>query len=122
MNINNIFNLSEKLNSKFFFDHNIGKLTWFRTGGNAKIFIIVENNKELEIILNEIKNYNYYILGSGSNLLVRDNGYNGIIIKLGKGFNFCKFAPSDTRFSPLCLTPRRRSRPRPTTPGSRRCR
>ena len=30
---------------------------------------------------------NFYIIGSGSNLLVRDKGYNGIIIKLGKGFN-----------------------------------
>tara|TARA_Y100000768_G_C23977357_1_gene683774 strand:- start:158 stop:1054 length:897 start_codon:yes stop_codon:yes gene_type:complete len=87
---NKILNLSEKLNSKFFFNHNIGKLTWFRTGGNAKIFVIVENNKELEIILNEINNDDYYILGAGSNLLVRDNGYNGIIIKLGKEFNFCK--------------------------------
>ncbi len=79
--------LSDKLKSKFFFNYNIGKHTWFRTGGNAKEFIIVENDNELEIILNEINNDNFYILGSGSNLLVRDKGYNGTVIKLGKGFN-----------------------------------
>ncbi len=83
----NLFKISNKLNSKFFFDYNLGKYTWFRTGGNAKIFIIVENENELEIILNEIQNDNFYILGAGSNLLIRDSGFNGTIIKLGKGFN-----------------------------------
>ena len=83
----NLINIASKLKSKIYFDYNIGRLTWFRTGGNAKIYAIVENSEELEIILNEIKNDNFYILGSGSNLLVRDGGFNGIIIKLGKGFN-----------------------------------
>ena len=88
--IENLLKFKNDLKSKIYFDFNIGKLTWFRTGGNAKIFILVENNRELEIILNEIKNNNFYILGSGSNLLIRDNGYDGIILKLGKGFNsFC---------------------------------
>ncbi len=79
--------LSNKLKSKFYFDYNIGKFTWFRTGGNAKIFVIVDNSEELEIILNEINNVKKYILGAGSNILIRDKGFDGIIIKLGKGFN-----------------------------------
>ena len=83
---NNLSKIANKLKSKIYFDYNIGKLTWFRTGGNAKTFIIIENSEELEIVLNEIKGDNFYILGSGSNLLIRDNGYNGVIIKLGKGF------------------------------------
>ena len=83
-NFNKLF---DKLNSKIHYRYNLGKLTWFRTGGNAKIFIIVDNSNELEIILNEIKNENFYILGSGSNLLIRDGGYDGIILKLGRGFN-----------------------------------
>ncbi len=82
-----ILELADKLKSKIYLDYNAGKHTWFRTGGNAKIFVIIEDNLELEIILNEINNENYYILGSGSNLLIRDNGYNGTLIKLGKGFN-----------------------------------
>ena len=77
----------DKFKSKIYFDYNIGKLTWFRTGGNAKIFIIIENNKELEIILNEIRDYNHYVIGAGSNLLIRDKGFDGIILKLGKEFN-----------------------------------
>ena len=84
---NNLLKIAKNLKSKIHFDYNIGKLTWFRTGGNAKIFVIIDNPVELEIVLNEINNENFYIIGSGSNLLVRDKGYNGIIIKLGKGFN-----------------------------------
>ncbi len=84
---NKILELSDKLDSKIYSDYNVGKHTWFRTGGNAKIFVIIENSFDLEIILNEINNENFYILGSGSNLLVRDIGFNGVIIKLGKEFN-----------------------------------
>ena len=84
---NNFIEIIKKLRSKIYFNYNVGKLTWFRTGGEAKVFIIVENSHELEIILNELDNKNFYILGAGSNLLIRDKGFNGIIIKLGKGFN-----------------------------------
>ncbi len=84
---NNLINLASKLKSKIYFDYNIGKLTWFRTGGKAKIFAIVENSEELEIILNEFNRDNFYILGSGSNVLVRDKGFDGLIIRLGKAFN-----------------------------------
>ena len=87
---NNYLSIAKKLKSKFYFNHNIGNLTWFRTGGNAKIFVIVENSQELEIILNEIYNEDFYVLGAGSNLLIRDNGFDGVIIKLGKGFNNIK--------------------------------
>ena len=87
---NKILELAEKIKSKIFFDYNIGKHTWFRTGGNAKIFALIENNSELEIILNEIKNENFYVLGSGSNLLIRDKGYDGTVIKLGKSFSAIK--------------------------------
>tara|TARA_Y100000996_G_C22457639_1_gene616620 strand:+ start:58 stop:954 length:897 start_codon:yes stop_codon:yes gene_type:complete len=88
--IQNIKKISNNLKSKIYFDYNLGKLTWFRTGGNAKVLIIVENSFELEIILNEINNNNYYILGGGSNILIRDKGYNGIVLKLGKEFNTIK--------------------------------
>ncbi len=84
---NKLSEISSRLKSKFYFDYNVAKHTWFRTGGNAKVFIIVENSNELEIILNEVDNNNFYIMGAGSNLLIRDSGYNGVIIKLGKGFN-----------------------------------
>ena len=43
---NNLFKIAKNLKSKIHFDYNIGRLTWFRTGGNAKIFIIIDNPDE----------------------------------------------------------------------------
>ena len=82
--------LSEQLKSKILFNHEMGHLTWFKAGGKAKVFIIVENENELEILINNLDGYDYFIMGVGSNLLIRDKGYNGAIIKLGKGFNELK--------------------------------
>ena len=42
-----IIELGDKLKSKIYSDYNAGKHTWFRTGGNAKIFAIVEDDLEL---------------------------------------------------------------------------
>ena len=73
--------------SKIIFDHDIGNMTWFKTGGKAKIFILVEDENELEIIINTFQGMNFFIMGSGSNTLIRDGGYNGIIIKFDKSFS-----------------------------------
>ena len=87
---NNFKKISEKLKSKFFFNYNISNCTWFRAGGGVDLFCIVLNESELEIILNEIKNLPIFVIGAGSNLLVRDGGFRGLIIKLGKSFNTLK--------------------------------
>ena len=81
------YKLKNQIKSKILFDHDIGNMTWFKTGGKAKIFILVEDENELEIIINTFKGMNFFVMGSGSNTLIRDKGYNGAIIKLGKGFN-----------------------------------
>ena len=85
--IDELKKISSKLESKIVFNKDIGKETWFRTGGKAKIFISVHNEKELDIFLNILKNENFFVIGAGTNLLIRDKGYNGVILKLGKGFN-----------------------------------
>ena len=85
--INKLKDIQKQLNSKFYFDYDMSKNLWFRAGGNAAIFCLVFNEKELEIILNTIDNKKYEIIGAGSNILVRDNGFDGIIFKLGKNFN-----------------------------------
>jgi len=82
-----ISKLSKKLKSKFIFNYDTSDLTWFRTGGEADIFCIVNDEQELEIIINNIKDIPYCVIGAGSNLLIRDGGYKGLIIKLGKEFN-----------------------------------
>ena len=83
----NIEKIKKKLKSKFYYDYEIYKHTWFKAGGKTYIFCLVYNEEELEIILNNIGNLQYKIIGAGSNVLIRDKGFDGIIFKLGKLFN-----------------------------------
>ena len=59
-------------NTKFQYNYDTSKNVWFRTGGKAKVFCVVDNEKELSIILKNIKDIPYEIIGLGSNILVRD--------------------------------------------------
>ncbi len=56
--------------------------TSFKTGGNADVFIIPRNVAELRVAVRFCNNESlpYYVIGNGSNLLVRDKGFRGVII------------------------------------------
>ena len=58
--------------------------TTFRIGGPAKYFLVAREQKELVAAIRWAKENNllFYILGGGSNLLVNDKGYEGLIIKV----------------------------------------
>ena len=71
---------------QIFHDYNIGKYSWFKTGGNAEIFAVVENSRELQSLINKYDNKDITILGAGSNCLIRDGGIDGLVIKLAGDF------------------------------------
>lgn len=63
--------------------------TTFRVGGEAACMLLIEQEEELLRLipyLNKVRR-DYFILGNGSNLLVGDKGYRGIIIKIGNGMD-----------------------------------
>ncbi|MCM1143132.1 MAG: UDP-N-acetylmuramate dehydrogenase [Blautia sp.] len=63
--------------------------TTFRVGGEAACMLLIEREEELLRLipyLNKVGR-DYFILGNGSNLLVGDKGYRGIIIKIGNGMD-----------------------------------
>lgn len=67
-------------------DEDMGRHTTFKTGGQAKYFIIPDN-KQMLLTLIQLHFDNhmpYYIIGNGSNLLIADEGYDGTIIKIGE--------------------------------------
>ena len=68
----------------------ISKLTWFHSGGKAKIFCIPKDIDDLVNLIKETKRISINIIGGGSNMLVRDGGIPGLAIKLGKGFDYIK--------------------------------
>lgn len=67
--------------------------TTFRIGGNADCFVTPHNIEQIKsvVLLLKNNNINYYIVGNGSNLLVSDNGYRGVIIQLYNKFGGYEF-------------------------------
>lgn len=68
-----------------FVEEPMNKRTTFRSGGNAELLIDIETEEQLEKLirfLNKIEE-DYFIIGNGSNLLVGDKGYRGVIIQIG---------------------------------------
>ncbi len=63
--------------------------TTFRVGGPAAFFVTPQTKEEVKAVAACCKEQNipYYIVGNGSNLLVSDNGYKGVIIQIFKAMN-----------------------------------
>ena len=88
---------SELNEGKIIFDYDLKKTNWFNIGGKAKAFFKPENLKDL---INFIKNFGkkekIFILGAGSNILFNDNGFDGVVVKLGKNFSKISLLPNNT--------------------------
>ena len=83
-----IENISNKIKGKISFNQNLSKYSWFNLGGPAKIFYKPDSLNELSFFLKEIKGFEKIkVLGAGSNTLIRDGGFDGIIIRFGKSFS-----------------------------------
>lgn len=64
----------------------MSKHTTFRVGGAADYFVMPKTAAEVEAVISICRRSKtpYYVLGNGSNLLVGDKGYRGVIIQIGK--------------------------------------
>ena len=83
-----IFNLAEILGCEAKKNEPMSKHTSFKIGGNADVYIKVNNLSKLSTILKECQasDVDYMILGNGSNLLVSDEGIRGAVIRLDGDF------------------------------------
>ena len=80
--------ISKNLSGKIYYEYNMKHLNWFNLGGPAKVFFKPDTLEELIFFLKKFSNsLPIKVLGVGSNTLIRDGGYPGIIIKLGKNFS-----------------------------------
>ncbi len=65
----------------------LGPQSWFKTGGPAQVLFEPEDTEDLSYFLKNLAPaYPMTVIGAGSNLLIRDGGVAGIVIKLGNGF------------------------------------
>ena len=60
------------------------KHTSFKIGGNADVFVTANTLEEIKLVLNFVKenDVRLFVMGNGSNLLVKDNGIRGIVLKI----------------------------------------
>ena len=88
--------INNLIDSKILIDESLKRHTTFGVGGIAAIFVYPENKKDLVKLLKYTSknNIKIFFMGSGSNLLVSDNGFDGVIISLKKSFKDFKINDS----------------------------
>ena len=88
MDVDDLKKNKDKFQGKIYFDYDIRKLNWFNIGGSSRIYFRPENLQDLIIFLNYYKNRGkIFIIGAGSNILFKDQKYEGVVIKLTKSFS-----------------------------------
>jgi UDP-N-acetylmuramate dehydrogenase len=66
----------------------LAELTWFRVGGPAQVLFMPEDEEDLAYFFAHLPaEIPATVIGLGSNLIVRDGGVPGVVIRLGRGFN-----------------------------------
>ncbi|MPZ57710.1 MAG: UDP-N-acetylmuramate dehydrogenase [Rhizobiales bacterium] len=66
----------------------LAPLTWFRVGGSAQVLFMPEDEADLaHVLANLAPEIPVTVIGLGSNLIVREGGVPGVVIRLGRGFN-----------------------------------
>ena len=88
MKIDFLKNLLSEFGENVRFEHDLKKKNWFNIGGKTKVFYKADNLKELVKFLKKLNDKErIFILGAGSNMLINDNIFDGVVIKLSKDFN-----------------------------------
>ncbi len=88
MKISELKNLLNEFTQNTKYEHDLKKKNWFNIGGKSKLFYKADNLKELINFLKKLNNQEkIFILGAGSNTLITDDFFDGVVIKLSKNFN-----------------------------------
>ena len=86
---------SNEVSSKIYFNYDLKKSNWFNIGGKAKIYFRPDNLPDLILFLKKFGNKEkIHILGAGSNTLISDDTFDGVVIKLGKNFSNISILPN----------------------------
>ena len=88
MKIKELKNLLSEFGDCVKFEENLKKKNWFNIGGKTKVFYKANNLKQLIRFLRKLnKKERIFILGAGSNTLISDDLFDGVVIKLSKDFS-----------------------------------
>ena len=110
MLVDEIKKFANKIDSKIYFDYDLKKSNWFNIGGKTKVYFKPESLSDLIKFLKSFgSNTIIYLLGAGSNTLISDNTFDGVVIKLGKSFSNVSLLPDDVIVAGSACTDKRLS-------------
>ena len=97
MKIDELKNFANKIKGKLNFNYDLKKSNWFNIGGKTKAYFKPDSLNELVVFLKKFGNKGKILtLGAGSNVLINDKTFDGVIIKLGKNFSNISVLPNRT--------------------------
>ena len=97
MKIDELKNFANTIKGKLNFNYDLKKSNWFNIGGKTKAYFKPDSLNELAIFLKKFGNKGKILtLGAGSNVLINDKTFDGVIIKLGKNFSNISVLPNRT--------------------------
>src|SRR5215475_14218910 len=77
-----------RLRGRLIANQPLAELTWFRVGGPAQALFMPEDEQDLSYFLGHLPpEIPVTVIGLGSNLIVRDGGVPGAVIRLGRRFS-----------------------------------
>jgi UDP-N-acetylmuramate dehydrogenase len=86
------------LRGRLLLNQSLAELTWFRVGGAAQILLMPEDEDDLASVLANLPaEIAVTVIGLGSNLIVRDGGVPGVVVRLGRGFGEIVIGGSEVR-------------------------
>lgn len=75
-----------KLRGRLLANQSLAEITWFRVGGPAQVLFTPADEEDLAYFLASVPHHPVTVIGLGSNLIVRDGGVPGIVIRMARGF------------------------------------
>ena len=97
MKIDELKNFANTIKGKLNFNYDLKKSNWFNIGGRSKAYFKPDSLNELVVFLKKFGNKGKILtLGAGSNVLINDKTFDGVIIKLGKNFSNISVLPNMT--------------------------
>lgn len=86
--LNYIEHVLENFKGEYRLNHPLSAVTWFKVGGPAKLLVKPYDVSDLcNVIRNNNNKMQVICIGAGSNIIIRDKGVNGIVVKLGRHFS-----------------------------------
>jgi UDP-N-acetylmuramate dehydrogenase len=86
--LRDVKSLMPELRGRLMANQSLAELTWFRVGGPAQLLYMPEDENDLAYFLARLPaDITVTTIGLGSNLIVRDGGVPGVVIRLGRGFS-----------------------------------